>query len=149
MFHQHLNVIRAFINYETSIDEDVQVVQKEINLRKQDLKRKFEQQIQDLKRKFEQQIKEVNQKIDCIENSIDTISVEQMYHRVTAELPFGKFKGCRVCDVAITNLSYLNWFFKITNVSFDKLFERSKTDEVIIPVKIIRTNDNCPTIPLK
>ena len=121
MFHQTLNIVRSFINYETSVDDDVQCIQQEISARKNKLKAQMNKHA-----------KLLNDEIDNISMTLSELKPDDMFHRVTALMPFGKYKGKRICDVALTDKDYLKWFFKTTNVSFDKLFQQSNVlpDEI-------------------
>lgn len=123
MFHQQLNLIRAFINYETSTDETVQCLQKELTISKNKLKARLTEHNA-----------LVNNEIDKICNNINKLSVTDMYARVTAKIPFGKYKGQRVCDIALFDKQYLVWFFNTTKISFDKLFIEENVSNDILNV---------------
>lgn len=116
LFHQNLNIIRSFINYEASNDEDAKIVQKEISFNKNKLKATLE--------KHDEMF---DNEINIIVKNIQSLKAEDMYGYITANLPFGKYKGKRVCDVALIDKDYLKWFFATTSVSFDKLFNELNT----------------------
>lgn len=38
--------------------------------------------------------------------------------QLTDKLPFGKFAGCRICDIIDEDWEYLQWLHKNTSISF-------------------------------
>ncbi len=47
-------------------------------------------------------------------------SIKNPALQLTDQLPFGKFKGCRICDILEDDWEYLKWMKQNTSINFSR-----------------------------
>jgi hypothetical protein len=151
-FHRNLQLVKAMILREVSDDPEIKELNKKIAETKAKALATRDTALKHLSQQLEIAIAQQDELNGIVaqmgrENMAKAMLIESprlRYGQLTKALPRGKYKGQRVCDVAMKDAQYLDWFFKETDFEMDD-FDESKPKVIApaiqTPTKINASNE--------
>lgn len=112
LFHQCLGIVRIFLNRAVDDSEEIRAINAEIERRQVYIVTERQKELDALKLRITKQM--------------HRLQVENYYLLIAYKLPFGKYKGREVRDIALIDKRYLDWFFSVSKVSLEKAFALSE-----------------------